>query len=252
MWGSYVGCSDSSTSNVNDTNEDDTVQAVDTVSDSAPTDTGSTPDTGIDTGTANDSATGQDSTDEPTAAQCAKTGDSKTTLVFINKCSDTLNFKGSDIESGELAAGQSVCRDLGSDVETISSKRYWGYIGPDPGGEHHTLAEMTLNTDFYDFDWYNISHVDAHNLPMAIVPLEMPDCKVLACKQELLTNCPAEGRFLMDGRLVSCVSPDRDNPNSPVAQYFEEGCADAYSWSGDDADSMAACAGEDYEIVFCP
>ena len=48
------------------------------------------------------------------------------------------------------------------------------------------------------------------------------------------------------------MSPDRDDPDSPVAQYFDAACADAYSWSGNDAESMAACAGEDYAVVFCP
>jgi len=111
---------------------------------------------------------------------------------------------------------------------------------------------MTLNTDFNDFDWYNLSHVDAHNLPMAIVPLGMADCPSLTCGDNLLADCPEEGRYEVDGEVVSCVSPDRDDPDNPVARYFEESCDDAYSWSGDDAESMAACAGEDYEIVFCP
>ena len=46
--------------------------------------------------------------------------------------------------------------------------------------------------------------------------------------------------------------PEPNNPQSPVAQYFDKACPDAYSWSGDDANSVVACAGEDYIIVFCP
>ncbi|MBN2715174.1 MAG: hypothetical protein JXX14_04920 [Deltaproteobacteria bacterium] len=187
-----------------------------------------------------------------TDGECAVHGDGLSSLQFVNQCGDVLTFKGSDIESGMLPPGQSDCRHLGSEVAPISSIRFWGYIGPDPGGEHHTLAEMTLNTDFYDFDWYNISHVDAFNLPMAIVPLEMSDCPTKSCPDDLLPDCPEIGQFLIDGNLVSCVSPDRNNPDSVVARYFDEGCTEAYSWSGDDADSMAACAGEDYAIVFCP
>jgi hypothetical protein len=60
------------------------------------------------------------------------------------------------------------------------------------------------------------------------------------------------GRVYVDDELVSCFSPERDNADSPVAQYFEAGCADAYSWSGDDADSVATCTGEDFDVVFCP
>ncbi len=48
------------------------------------------------------------------------------------------------------------------------------------------------------------------------------------------------------------MSPEPNNPQSPVARYFEQSCPDAYSWSGDDAGSVVACAGEDYVIVFCP
>ena len=189
---------------------------------------------------------------------CRAEADGKTTAVFVNHCSATLEVRGSDIEDASVASGEFVCRELGSDIETISSKRYWGFIGQDPGGEHHTLAEFTFNTDFNDFDWYNISHVDAHNLPMSIVPLDRSDCDTLACPDAmLLTDCPEIGRWTDDlGELRSCVSPERDNPNSPVALYFES-CDDAYAWSGDDQQGddpspVRACAGEDWSIVFCP
>jgi hypothetical protein len=184
---------------------------------------------------------------------CRTAGDGKSTLAFVNGCDAPLSLRGSDIEGGELAPGQHTCRDVGSDVESIPAIRFWGFIGEDPGGEKHTLAELTLNTDFNDFDWYNISHVDAHNLPMQIAPVAMDDCRVLTCAESLLANCPAEGQLLDgEGQLISCFSPNRDDPESAVAQYFEASCDDAYSWSGDDAESMAACAGEDYDVVFCP
>jgi hypothetical protein len=69
----------------------------------------------------------------------------------------------------------------------------------------------------------------------------------------LLADCPAEGQLKdSNGKLISCFNPHRDDPNSAVAKYFEAGCADAYSWSGDDQGSVAACAGEDYDVIFCP
>jgi hypothetical protein len=176
-----------------------------------------------------------------------------TTLVLVNGCMAKLSVRGSNGVAGELLPGKSLCVELGSAVEPLSSLRYWAFIGEDPGGEHHSLAEFTFNTDFYDFDWYNLSHVDAHNLPMQIVPLDTPECRALTCAQSLLGDCPAEGRYRdSSGTVIACVSPDRDNAGSPVAQYFEAACSDAYSWSGDDAESMAACAGEDYEVVYCP
>lgn len=184
---------------------------------------------------------------------CRTTGDGKSTLVFINHCTSPLTFAGSRIMGGELAPGEHACRDVGSATEAIDAIRYWGYIGADPGGEKYTLAELTLNTDFNDFDWYNISHVDASNLPMSITAVDMPKCRVLSCPESLLADCPPEGQFKdASGKVVSCVSPDRNNKNSVVAKYFEAKCKDAYSWSGDDADSVVACAGEDYDVEFCP
>lgn len=189
--------------------------------------------------------------------ECAHDADGRTTLVFVNGCSASVTFRGSDIEGGELAPGASRCVDIGSDVEALSAKRYWGFRGEDPGAEHHSLAEFTFNTDFNDFDWYNISYVDAFNLPLRIEPLVRPKCKVLSCPANLLPGCPSVGRFEdSQGDLVACVSPDRNDAMSPVALYFES-CDDAYAWSGDDQKGddpspVRACAGEDFQITFCP
>lgn len=188
---------------------------------------------------------------------CAHDADGRTTLVFVNGCSASVTFRGSDIDGGKLAPGASSCVDIGSDVEALSAKRYWGFRGADPGAEHHSLAEFTFNTDFNDFDWYNISYVDAFNLPLRIDPLMRPKCKVLSCPTDLLPQCPSVGRFEdSNADLLACVSPDRNNAMSPVALYFES-CDDAYAWSGDDQKGedpspVRACAGEDFQITFCP
>jgi hypothetical protein len=191
------------------------------------------------------------------AIDCRVEGDGRTTLVFVNGCTSTLGYAGSDIPGGTLAPGAFVCVDIGSATESIASKRYWGWLGADPGAERHTLAEFTFNTSFHDFDWYNISHVDAFNLPMQIVPVDRPDCRTLTCATDFLSNCPSEGQYRdATGQVIACVSPRRDDAQSPVVQYFET-CDDAYAWSGDDANGsdpspMCACAGEDWDIVFCP
>ena len=188
---------------------------------------------------------------------CAHDADGRTTLVFVNGCSASVEFRGSDIGGGVLAPAATSCVDIGSDVEPLSAKRYWGFRGDDPGAEHHSLAEFTFNTDFNDFDWYNISYVDAFNLPLRITPLARPKCKTLSCPKDLLPECPSVGRFQdSHGELSACVSPDRDNAMSPVALYFES-CDDAYAWSGDDQKGddpspVRACAGEDWQITFCP
>jgi hypothetical protein len=177
--------------------------------------------------------------------------------VFVNGCAAKVSFRGSDIQGGDLASGAASCVDIGSDVEALSAKRYWGFRGEDPGAEHHSLAEFTFNTDFHDFDWYNISYVDAFNLPLQIAPLARPKCQVLTCASDLLPDCPSVGRFEdSQGELVACVSPDRNDAMSPVALYFEA-CDDAYAWSGDDQNGtdpspVRSCAGEDWQITFCP
>lgn len=205
-------------------------------------------------GTSSTSAGASAAADLP---DCAREADGRTTLVFVNGCIGAVTFRGSDIQGGDLAPGATSCVDIGSDVEALSAKRYWGFRGEDPGAEHHSLAEFTFNTDFNDFDWYNISYVDAFNLPLQIEPLARPKCKSLSCPNDFLANCPSEGRFLdSHGDLVACVSPDRNNAMSPVALYFES-CDDAYAWSGDDQKGddpspVRACAGEDWRITFCP
>jgi len=194
---------------------------------------------------------------DPGAVDCTHEGDGKTTLAFVNGCSRSVTFRGSDIDGGTLAPGAFACVDIGSDVESLSAKRYWGFSGEDPGAEHHSLAEFTFNTDFNDFDWYNISYVDAFNLPLQIVPVARPKCKTLTCAEDWLASCPAVGKYAdKSGAIVACVSPDRNNADSPVAQFFEA-CDDAYAWSGDDQKGtdpspVRACAGEDWNIVFCP
>lgn len=213
--------------------------------------TGGTKATG---GTPTNGGSGSATNESP---DCAHDADARTTLVFVNGCSASVTFRGSDIAGGELAPGGSSCVDIGNDVEALSAKRYWGFRGEDPGAEHHSLAEFTFNTDFNDFDWYNISYVDAFNLPLRIEPLARPKCKVLSCPADLLPACPSEGRYEdSTGDLVACVSPDRNNAMSPVALYFES-CDDAYAWSGDDQKGedpspVRACAGEDFQITFCP
>jgi len=188
---------------------------------------------------------------------CRLDGDGKTTLVFVNRCARSLTFRGSDIADGALAPNAFACVDIGSATEELSAKRYWGFVGSDPGNGRYTLAEFTFNTDFNDFDWYNISHVDAFNLPMQIAPLARPDCKTLTCADDFVPGCPQVGNYEnAEGELVACVSPDRNDGNSAVALYFEA-CDDAYAWSGDDQNGddpspVRACAGEDWDITFCP
>jgi hypothetical protein len=194
---------------------------------------------------------------------CATAGDGKTTLRFINKCNTPVVFAGNGgMAGGTLAVGGEACRNIGGNTEHMISRRYWGFRqGEDPGSERYTLAEFGFNENFMgnaSWDWFDISQVDAQNLPMKIVPYQLgtnnvcPD-QTRACAINLLPGCPAVGQKKNSaGKVISCFSPERDNPNSAVAKYFDSKCSQAYSWSGDDAGSMAACNAEDFDIVFCP
>lgn len=255
----WAACSDEdSSTNNTDTDTANNNTATDTTSPTDSNTTNNTNNTNTNINTADTSQTPSDLTNPPNETACRAENDGLTTIVFINRCTQPLNVRGSDIENATVPPDASVCRNAGTATEILSAKRYWAFLDEDPGPERHTLAEFTFNTDFNDFDWYNISHVDAHNLTMQIVPLDRPNCDALTCADTaLLTNCPAVGRYEnAAGELLSCVSPERDNPQSEVALHFES-CDGGYAWSGDDQQGddpspVKACAGEDWAIIFCP
>ena len=213
------------------------------------------------TGTANQLFTFDKVSSGGTGRGCLVANDGQTSLRFINKCSFDIDFAGNNITGGSLGVGQESCRTIGSITAYMPTKRYWGFRkGEDPGFERRSLAEFGFNEVFYSYtswDWFNLSHVDAHNLPLKIVPYDVAGgttCsgQTRSCPQNLLTNCPAVGQLRnAAGQIISCWSPERDNPNSVVAKYFDAGCSQSYSWSGDDS-VMAACNAEDFDIIFCP
>lgn len=192
---------------------------------------------------------------------CLNTGDGDTTLRFINNCSFPVVFAGTRIPGGRLNSRAQACQTVGKNWERMISMRYWGFReGNDPGYARRSLAEFGFNQVFAGYsswDWFDLSYVDAHNLPLKIVPYELGSGKTCAaqtrsCPQNLLPGCPNVGKLRNSrGEVISCVSPDRDNPNSPVVKYFDMSCNQAYSWSKDDS-VMAACNAGDFDIVFCP
>ncbi|XXY21448.1 RICIN domain-containing protein [Sorangium sp. So ce216] len=191
---------------------------------------------------------------------CLNTQDGNTTLRFINRCAFNVNFAGNNIQGGLLSPSGEACRTIGTNTDHMISKRYWGVReGHDPGDEHRSLAEFGFNEHFSSYtswDWFNLSHVDANNLPLKIVPHEVGGGSTCAaqtrsCPMDLLAGCPEVGKLRNPaGEVIACVSHDRDNPNSPVAKYFDAACSQSYSWSGDDS-AMAACNAGDFDIIFC-
>jgi hypothetical protein len=137
-----------------------------------------------------------------------------------------------------------------------------------------TLAEFTLGggtaADFYD-----VSLVDAFNLPMTITAQGGSACATAGCSTNLLTDCPSSLQDVdSSGNVVACLSacskfggdeacctgaansPSTCNPAAaPVdsASYFKSGCPDAYSYAYDTVTAAFSCSGASgYVITFMP
>jgi hypothetical protein len=137
-----------------------------------------------------------------------------------------------------------------------------------------TLAEFTLGNGTAA-DYYDVSLVDAFNLPMTITPQGGSGCVTAGCSGNLLPGCPSE---LQDtdasGNVVACLSActkfggdeacctgsansvSACNPAAaPVdsASYFKSGCPDSYSYAYDTVTAAFACQGASgYVITFLP
>ena len=137
-----------------------------------------------------------------------------------------------------------------------------------------TLAEFTLGGGTSP-DYYDVSLVDAFNLPLTITSQGGSGCATAGCSDNLLPGCPSA---LQDtdssGNIVACLSactqfgtdeacctgaansPAACNPAAaPVdsASYFKSGCPDAYSYAYDTVTALFSCQGASgYVITFMP
>lgn len=142
-----------------------------------------------------------------------------------------------------------------------------------------SLAEFTLDSNTGGLDFYDISLVDAFNLPMSIKPFNVDNansktCKELRCIHDFLKDCPKELRKVVNGKTVACLNacealrkpefcctkpfdtPEKCKPNK-YSQYFRQKCPDAYSYAYDDKKSTYTCKSAEgrssgYTITFCP
>lgn len=149
-----------------------------------------------------------------------------------------------------------------------------------------TLAEFTLDSNTNGLDFYDISLVDAFNLPMSIEPIlgtfqkgygdSKYNCGAPRCTHDLLQDCPAELREVKNGRTVACLSActkfRKDEYCCPAgspfgtpqtcratvyAKHFKQRCSDAYSYAYDDEKSTYTCKSavgrsSGYTVTFCP
>ncbi|KAF7726487.1 hypothetical protein EC973_008722 [Apophysomyces ossiformis] len=141
-------------------------------------------------------------------------------------------------------------------------------------GAPASLAEF-LFADHKGDDYYDISFVDGHNLPLKIDPikpygLERHDsyhCGSPTCSS--LPTCPEGFEVKKNGKVVGCMSActkygtdehcctgDLNSPNvckpTALSKAVKSGCPDAYSYAYDDATSTFMCQSEGYKVTFCP
>lgn len=179
--------------------------------------------------------------------------DGRISVVFRNFCGFNVTVGTGTTTLRTIAPGASYERVLPGGDDYKPSIRYWGYgAGLFPGFGHMSLAEFTFNAADGN-DYYDVSYVDAYNLPMMIRALNNASCRVVGCPTKFLSMCPSGNRKYVNGSYVACTKwGDRDNPNNPVTRMFESYCpTSVYSWSKDDI-ATAGCRSQDYRVTFCP
>jgi hypothetical protein len=142
------------------------------------------------------------------------------------------------------------------------------------GAASATLAEFTLGGGTSP-DFYDVSLVDAFNVPITITPQGGAGCATAGCSADLAPGCPAELQDVdATGNIVACLSsctqfggdqycctgsfdsPSACNPSAwPVnsASYFKSGCPDAFSYAFDPVTATFTCQGASgYIITFLP
>ncbi len=142
-----------------------------------------------------------------------------------------------------------------------------------------TLFEINMGSQGSDLDFYDISNVDAYNLPIAVIPVpgsysganshDPFSCGSIAFAQDLDATCPAPLQVTnpVTGAVVDCknqcgVDGLKEIPlcttctgageceTNVYSLAFKNACPGCYSFSYDDATSTYACLGADYEVIF--
>ena len=142
-----------------------------------------------------------------------------------------------------------------------------------------TLFEINMGSQGGDVDFYDISNVDAYNLPIAVIPVpgsysganpnDPFSCGSIAFAQDLDAVCPPPLQTInsqnhkvvdctnqcgVDGLktiplCATCTGSGQCETNA-YSLVFKTACPGCYSFSYDDATSTYACRGADYEVIF--
>lgn len=225
------------------------------------------------------------------------------TLTFVNNCAQTV-WVGALTNSKEFALPESGGwqLDQGQQHSIVLAGhwggRFWGRTGctttdgvfkcesgdcggaacDGRGGQPASLAEFLLFDDAGK-DFYDVSLVDAFNLPIGIAPskgsvdasqVSGQTCGAPTCATDIDSLCPAElQQKNAQGQTVSCDSACSAYntpqtcctgaydtapmcPATPLSKVFKTACPDAYSYAYDDKTSTYNCTAKAYTVTFCP
>lgn len=122
------------------------------------------------------------------------------------------------------------------------------------------LAEFTIGAGGQDF--YDISNVDAYNLPMRVAPTQIAGggspsgthCGTIVCAIYDLENFCKAPNFLTGPPGDGCKNANGPGQNpTDGTRAFKSRCPTSYSYSTDNANTVFGCeTGSNYEVVYCP
>jgi hypothetical protein len=143
----------------------------------------------------------------------------------------------------------------------------WGFPGNsgNPGIANNAkpqanLAELTIGANGQDY--YDISNVDAYNLPMRMNPTQIAGggspsgthCGTIICSIGDLNGFCKSPNYQTGYPGYGCKNKDGPGQSATDGtRAFKNQCPNAYSYSKDDKDVVYGCqTGSNYEVVFCP
>lgn len=193
------------------------------------------------------------------------------TINIVNRCSSPVTAcdqaQGTGVTCYALQGGASQSVNVGA---TWVGGLIWGFPGAsgNPGlgntaKPQVNLAEFTIGTNGQDS--YDMSLVNAYNLPMAVGPTTIAgggspngaSCGTISCTINNLSSFCQAPNTLTGNPGDGCYNTDGPgNVPTPGTEAFKNACPNAYSYSKDDTNNppvVYTCAiGSDYQVVFCP
>lgn len=192
-------------------------------------------------------------------------------IDIINQCGDTITALATCC-GGALVNSYVLGGRGGRQQIDVSGNWPAGVIWAFPGSGNSAtgnaakpqanLAEFTVGAADRN-DYYDISNVDAYNLPMRISPTQIAPgpgpsgnhCGTIVCAIGDLTSGFCQGpNFLTGPPGRGCKNADGPRGSATDGtRAFKNRCPTSYSYSNDNGGTVFGCqTGSNYEVVFCP